>query len=101
MVRHHVGRQPYPALPRTMPQIVYSLLAPKIARDAVVEQRICRGHSLRVAGKLLDSLGRMAALPQPDEPQPREAEASKAVQLLVRYFVQAADVAAILARKLV
>ncbi len=91
MVGDHITRQTNPALPRAVTQALVSVLPTQLVRHAVILHGIGGGDGFGVAHDLLDALGGRAALPESDEPQPREPSLRQGVQLLVWDLVQPAD----------
>ncbi len=101
VVGDHVGRHADAPGPGAVAQGRPRSLAAEVFGDRVVAQGVRGGHRVGVAAELLDPLAGATALPEPDEPQPREAPADKPVELLVGDLVEAPDVAAIPAAELV
>ena len=66
------------------------VLAAQVGGDGVVVQRVGGRGGVGVAAELLDALRGAAALPQPDQPQARDAERREPVELLVGHLVEAA-----------
>ncbi len=90
-----------PRCPRPVSQVRPGRLAAQVVCDAVVHQGVRGRDRLGVALELLDALGRVAALPEPDEPQPGESPVAQPVQLGVGDAVEGADGTAVAARQLV
>jgi hypothetical protein len=80
----------------TVAQVHVSCLAAQIFGNRVVEERISRGHGIRVAAELLDGLRGAAPLPDSDQPKRVESAARELCQFLVWYLVKFGDAAAIL-----
>jgi len=101
VVRHHVAREAYAALPRAIAEDLERLLAAEIARDAVVVERVGRGDGLRIARVLLDHARRRRPFPQADEPQAGQPPARQPIQFLHRDVRQGPDLVPVPARELV
>jgi len=59
------------------------LLAPEIIRDPVLIDGVRRGNGIDIAAAALDRRRCRAPLPEPDQPEARDAEAGEALELLV------------------
>jgi len=101
VIGHHVAGQPDAALRRAVAQLVISRLAAQVVGNAIVKERIGRGHCVSVAAKLLDSFAGAAALPQADQPERGEAAPGQRVEFFIRNLIEPLDRAAIPARELV
>ncbi|OQA94010.1 MAG: hypothetical protein BWY25_03017 [Chloroflexi bacterium ADurb.Bin222] len=101
VIGNHVAAHADPAFPGAGLELIVGRLAAEVLGDAVIQQRVRRRHRLRIAHDLLDALGGLAALPQPDQPQPGEAPACQLVQLRVGDLIQAGDGTLILFGELV
>ena len=93
MVGDHVRRKPDPPRPRTVPQLRVGAFAAEVVGDPVVAQAVRRRDRLRVAHHPLDPRGRLAPLPEADEPEPGDPTTRETVELLVRDRVECPDVA--------
>ena len=91
VVGDHVAGEPDPARPTTVAEVRAGTLAAEVLGDPIVVERIGRGGRVGVAASPLDGLGRLRALPQPDQPEPGDAPAGERVELLVRDRVERAD----------
>ena len=101
VIRDHVRGEADAAGPGPLAQVRVGGLAAEILGDRVVAQRIGRRHGVGVPAELLDALGRAAALPEPDQPEPAEPPARQPVELLVGDLVEPADRSAVRLRELV
>ena len=101
VVGHHVARQPDAAPPGPVAQDRVGGLAAEVGGDPVVVERIGGRDRVGVAAHPLDPLGRLRALPQPDQPEPGDAPAGERVELLVGDRVERPDLPAVRARQLV
>ena len=70
VVGHHVGCQADAARGRAVAQVAPGGVATQLVGDAVVGDRVRRGHGLGVAAHLLDASGGLAALPEPMSQRP-------------------------------
>ena len=96
VVGHHVAGQANSVPVGTVAQVHVSCLAAQIFGNRIVEERISRGHGIRVAAELLDGLRGAAPLPDSDQPKRVESAARELCQFLVWYLVKFGDAAAIL-----
>ena len=93
VVGHHVAGQPDAPRPRAVAQVPVRVLAAEVVGDPVVVERVRRRDGLGVAAHPLDALRGDRPLPQPDQPQARDAPRREPVERLVRHRVERADVA--------
>ena len=98
VVGDHVAREPDAARPRPITQVPIRAFAAEIVGDPVIVERIRGGNGVGIAAHPLDPFRRHRTLPQPDQPEARNAPRREGVQCLVRDGVERADVAAELTR---
>ena len=101
VVRNHVARESDAAPPRALAQARQRCVAAEIRCDPVVTHRVRRRRGVGIPAQLLDALRRRASLPEPDQPQARDAPALQPLELRVGDLVETVDRAPVGARKLV
>ncbi len=93
VVGHHVACQPDAVATRSLLEVGEGWLATEVLGDDVVVQGIGARQCAWLAATLLDAPGRLAALPQADEPQPVEAALGELGERLVGDLIEPADLA--------
>ena len=101
VVGHHVAGEPDPVRPGALLEAGEGRLATEVRRDRVVVEGVGRGQRVGVAPPALDVLGRPAALPQADQPEPGDPEAGEPGELVVGDLVEGPDRPAVRARELI
>ena len=96
VVGNHVAGQPNAVPVSAVAQIRVSRFAAQVFGNRVVEERIGRGHRIRIAAEQLDRLGGAAALPDADQPERIQPAPCQNGELLVGNLVEAGNRAPIL-----
>ena len=101
VIGHHVAGQPDPPLGGAIAQVRVGALASEVVGDPIVIERIGRRDGVALPRIRLIRSEALRSLPEPDQPESRDAPAGERVQLLVRDGIQGGDLSPVLARELI